>query len=311
MLFRRVTSQEGFSLIKTLLLLVVLAVIILYYLPTLGGDTFTVLNRISDRAKAVIDNLGTKLSVSKDKLAETLEKRWLKIKRTIEELIDKWNLDELSNLLSEPAGYKLTDQVLENLQKDGVPAETVRTLQPLQGQEFSTEEEFLTVVSEYIGEAQTTEHEELLTKHAMFTIKKRWEEDMTKLVGLSKSRGFDMEEVERRHDQYRAGEASWRRVETRYWEDLRQQTREAITTSIERFRTRQLGCSDFTVELRMIKEIIDQFNADTLEGYFNAKALSQELEQPRSAQFLAEVLQWLSVANVYAAPPGNDWSNDW
>jgi hypothetical protein len=47
-----------------------------------------------------------------------------------------------------------------------------------------------------------------------------------------------------------------------------------------------------------------------LEGYFEAKQLSEELQQPRSEQFLTNILKWLAAANVYSAP-GGDWSKDW
>ena len=140
-------------------------------------------------------------------------------------------------------------------------------------------------------------------------IEEEWEDDMQQLISVSRSRGFDTSRVERRFDEYQAKETSWRRVENSYWEDIREQTQQKITTSIEQFRTRPLGCSDFAVELRTIWAMGERFNEDTLEGYVDAKALSQKLQQPRSVDFLVEFLDWLAVANVY--PSHGSWNNDW
>ncbi|MDY0092750.1 MAG: hypothetical protein RBT80_08605 [Candidatus Vecturithrix sp.] len=140
-------------------------------------------------------------------------------------------------------------------------------------------------------------------------VEEAWQSDMEKLISVSRARGFDMSRVERQFDEYQAKEVSWRRVENSYWEDIRKQTQDKITTSIERFRTRSLGCSDFAVELKTIWDIEQQFNQDTLEGYIDASESADRLLQPRSVAFLEEFLEWLAVAKVY--PPSGSWTNDW
>lgn len=140
-------------------------------------------------------------------------------------------------------------------------------------------------------------------------VEEEWEGDMDKLVSISKSRGFNMSDVEQRRAQYQQGTASWKRVEREYWDEIREQTQADITKSIQRFRTRPLGCSDFTIEMRKIWDVVEKFNEDTLEGYFDAKALSLELLQPRSEQFLREFLRWLAVANIHSS--SGNWSNSW
>lgn len=241
MLCRTFTSQRGFSLVKVLLVLALLAVVLLYFLPYVSGDTLSIVNQISGKVKVVINSLISKLSGVGDKVSATLESVSTKISRTLEEWSDKWNLKKISQLIS------------------------------------GVEEE--------------------------------WEGDMQQLISISRSRGFDMSQVERRFDEYQAKDTSWRRVENRYWEDIREQTQQKITTSIEQFRTRPLGCSDFVVELRTIWDIEQQFNQDTLEGYINASESAEKLQQPRSINFLEEFLDWLAVANVYPSP--GSWNNDW
>ncbi|GAK57957.1 hypothetical protein U27_04929 [Candidatus Vecturithrix granuli] len=241
MLCRTFLSQRGFSLIRVLLALAILAVVAFYFLPYIGGDTLSILNQISGKVKVVVNALISKLSGLGSSLSGGFEGYWTKISRTLEEWADKWNLKKISQLVS------------------GVEDE--------------------------------------------------WQGDMEKLISISRSRGFDMSRVERNFDGYQAKEVSWKRVEFSYWEDIRQQTQEKIATSIERFRTRPLGCSDFVVELKTIWDIEQQFNQDTLEGYIDASESADRLQQPRSAAFLEEFLDWLAVASAY--PSSGSWSNDW
>lgn len=241
MLGRTFLSQKGFSLVKILLVLVILAVAALYFLPYIGGDTLAIVNQISGKVKVVVNALVSKLSGVGESLSLKFEGYTTKISRTLGELADKWNLKKISQLVS------------------GVEDE--------------------------------------------------WQGDMEKLISVSRSRGFDMSRVERSFDEYQAKEASWKRVENSYWEDIRTQTQDKITTSIERFRTRPLGCSDFAVELKTIWDIEQQFNQDTLEGYIDASESADRLQQPRSIAFLEEFLSWLAVANAY--PSSGSWSNDW
>lgn len=241
MMYRTCASQRGFSLVKVLLVLALLAVVVLYFLPYIGGDTLSIINQISGKVKVIINSLLSKLSGIGDKFSGTLESYSTRISRTLAEWSDRWNLKKFSKLIS------------------------------------GVEEE--------------------------------WEEDMQQLISISRSRGFDMSRVERQFDEYQARESSWRRVENTYWEHVREQTQQEIIISIEQFRTRPLGCSDFVFELRTIWEISENFNQDTLEGYIDAKQLSEKLQQPRSIAFLEEFLNWLAVANMYPFP-GN-WNDDW
>ena len=141
---------------------------------------------------------------------------------------------------------------------------------------------------------------------AISQVEDEWEIDIAKLIVAAESRGFDMSRVELKVDEYDAKKVSWKLVESTLWEDLQQQTQDKIMTSIERFRTRQLGCSDFVVELRTIWDIEQQFNED---GYFEASESADRLQQPRSAAFLEELLAWLAVASVY--PSSKDGEGDW
>ncbi len=260
--------------------------------------------------KSVVSGLTSKIGGIKDGVSESLDGIGTKVTNKIAELSDKWNLKTLSKLISEVAGYKITDESLEALRAESIPDETVTGLRSLANTEFAKESEFLNALKGHIGEEQAEEYKDILLKHATITVKDRWEEDITKLVSISKNRGFKMSKVERLQDQYMNGDASWRRVETEYWNEMREQTRTELTNSIERFRTKSLGCSDFTVEMRKIWEIQEKFNEDEFEGFVDAKTLSLELLQPRSEQFLNEFLHWLAKADIYSSPSGN-WSNNW
>jgi hypothetical protein len=120
-----------------------------------------------------------------------------------------------------------------------------------------------------------------------------WVGDMQLLIDLAKEQGYDMSEVIYLMDRYNEGTASAKRVEAEYWLQLQNQTADIIEENIERFRTRPLGCSDFTDELKKIWEIEQNFNAETLEGYFVAKYVSQQLHDPRSLEFAQDLFGWL------------------
>lgn len=138
-------------------------------------------------------------------------------------------------------------------------------------------------------------------------VKDEWQKDMQTLMGVSKSRGFDMGVVQQSYDEYEAGTKSWRRVESQYWNEMRKQTQAAIEKSFKNFLNRPVGCSDFTVELKKIWEIGEAFNEDTYDGYARAKELSEELYNPRSTDFLPLVLEWMNIAGLYMPTSNNDW----
>ncbi len=142
-------------------------------------------------------------------------------------------------------------------------------------------------------------------------VKVEWEGDMQSLIDTSRSRGFDMQSIEASYDEYTAGQRSWRRVEAGYWEAIREQTRQAIEKSFRQFLNRPVGCSDYTVELKKVWEIGNRFNEDTFEGYLEAKRLSEELYNPRSVEFMIELLSWLSKAGFYPAQAAGNWEQDW
>lgn len=121
-----------------------------------------------------------------------------------------------------------------------------------------------------------------------------WDRDMAELIALGKEYGYEMKEVVALWDLYQDGQASAKRVEAEYWKQIQEQTADAINKSIERFRNRPLGCSDFTTELTQIWTIEQRYNSETLEGYFEAKQLSQELHDPRSVDFAKEFFGWLN-----------------
>lgn len=138
-------------------------------------------------------------------------------------------------------------------------------------------------------------------------VKDEWQKDMLTLIGVSKARGFNVESIRQSYDEYEAGTKSWRRVEAQYWNEIRNQTQEAIKKSFKNFLNRPVGCSDFTVELQKVWEIGEAFNQDSYEGYALAKELSESLNNPRSMDFLPQVLHWMNCAGLYMPTAGNDW----
>jgi tetratricopeptide (TPR) repeat protein len=242
MMCRYLSSHKGLSLVKILLVLVILAGAALYFLPHVGGDTFTAINQIGDRVKGIVNNLKSKVTVLKNSLSNGLDSTSVKISRRLADLLDKLNLKKLS--------------------------EQIKGVQDA------------------------------------------WEQDMSTLLEASRNRGFRISETQRMYDEYSAGERSWRRVESFYWEDIQAQTQQAVQKSFENFLKRPIGCSDFSQELKTIWEIGERFNEDTFSGYAEAKTLSESLYNPRSVDFVAELFEWLRVGGLYAAPPGN-WKDDW
>jgi hypothetical protein len=226
MICRSFTSQRGFSLFRFLIMLVIFVLAILYFLPRIGGDTFTVINQISAQAKAVINDLISKLSG----VRATFSEEW--------------------SILGEKVSKKIGDL------KDW--------LRRIQGKGALTQ-----------------------------TRGMDWEADMQMLIELSEEQDYKMEEVRLLRDQG----ASQRRVEAEFWNQLQTQTADLISKNITRFRTRPLGCSDFTVELKKIWDIGQKFNEETFEGYLEAKKLSEELEDPRSLEFAQDVFGWIGFQN--------------
>lgn len=225
MMCRSFTSQKGFSLFKSLItllgVLLVFAILILYFLPRIGGDTFTIINQLSDKAKSIVTGLVNKITGIGAKLTPIKEK----FVRIIEDLEDRWYRYK--------SGEKFTSRAAE------------------------------------------------------------WDKDMNLLIDLARENGYNMQEVVNLRDQYEKGNASAKRVEAEFWRQIQNQTADIIIKNIERFRTRPLGCSDFTDELKKIWEISQKFNQETLEDYFEAKSLSEELDNPRSLEFTQDIFGWL------------------
>jgi hypothetical protein len=63
-------------------------------------------------------------------------------------------------------GYQITDQVLEDLQSDGVPQPVLDSLTELKDKQFERENDFLDAVRNKIGEPETEAHRALLLKYA-------------------------------------------------------------------------------------------------------------------------------------------------
>ncbi len=230
MMCRSFSSQRGFSLVRIVLVLVVLVLAILYFLPYIGGDAFTVINQLSSKAKSVINGLVAKVTGIGKTLSEKWEPLKERISRKIEDIKDWW--------------YRYRHK------------------------------------------------EEPTTSRAL-----AWDQDMAELIKLAQEQGYDMKEVIALRDRYEEGTASSRRVEAEFWIQLQNQTADAINKNISRFRKRPLGCSDFTVELKKIWDIGQKFNEETLEGYFEAKRLSEELHDPRSMEFAQDIFGWLGFQN--------------
>ncbi len=64
------------------------------------------------------------------------------------------------------AGFKITEQSLENLKTEGVPDDVLKKLQILKNQKVTGEEEFLGVLRGTIGDEQTDRFKSLILKHA-------------------------------------------------------------------------------------------------------------------------------------------------
>ncbi|PID56740.1 hypothetical protein CSB45_09870 [candidate division KSB3 bacterium] len=242
MMCRSLRSHNGFSLVKILLLFVMFALAILYYLPHINGTTLTVVNQIGDRVKGVVNDLKSKVILIKHSFSNSLDSLHVKVSRKLADLLDKLNLKKLSKQIK--------------------------------------------------------------------GVQDAWERDMSTLLEASRSRGFNVSEMQKMYDEYNAGERSWRRVESFYWDDMQAQTQKAVQKSFEHFLERPIGCSDFSQELKTIWEIGERFNEGSFSGYTEAKALSDTLYNPRSVDFVTELFEWLRVAGLYASPPG-DWRNDW
>lgn len=89
MMCRRFDSQKGFSLIRFILLLVILgaaALIVLSFLPRVGGGTFDVINQISSKAKNVVSGITSRIAALPSKLEPLAEK----IEFLIAEIKDRW-----------------------------------------------------------------------------------------------------------------------------------------------------------------------------------------------------------------------------
>jgi glucose/mannose transport system permease protein len=83
------------------------------------------------------------------------------------------------------ANYKITEQALDNLKKDGVPDPILEKLQPLLTQEAVRRNEFLTNITDQLGEDDTTNYQDAILKQAynaqpliqfitLFTNEPRW-----------------------------------------------------------------------------------------------------------------------------------------
>ncbi len=242
MMCRYVRSQRGFSLIKILLSLIIAVAVVLYFLPYLsGGNSFSVVNELSAKARGIGSVLTSRVQLLTAKMSNSLEGTTTKISRKLEALLDKLNFKKLATQIAE--------------------------------------------------------------------VREEWETDMTTLIEASKSRGFDMGQVQQSFDEYNAEERSWKRVESLYWSDLRSQTQQEIEKSFQHFLTQPVGCSDYTVEFKTILSIGNYFNEDTFEGYSKAKELSGDLYNPRSLSFVKDLFEWFRIAGIYT--PAGDWKDDW
>lgn len=227
-------AQKGFSLIKFVIVLVILALFglaILSFLPRIGGTSFDVINQIASKARSVMSGLRQSIK----SIGARLEPYQERLSRKLEDLGDWWYR------------YKHKDEMNTEVAKS-------RALS--------------------------------------------WAQDMQFLIDLAKEQGYNMTPVLLLFDQYEQGTASSRRVEAEFWAQLQNQTAISIEKNIARFRNRPLGCSDFTDELKKIWEIEQNFNAETLEGYFVAKYISNELHDPRSTEFAQDLFGWLGYQNV-------------
>lgn len=245
MMVSRLSAQKGFSLIRLVVFLVILAVFglaILSFLPRIGGSSFDVVNQITSKAQSVMSGLTQKVSGVFTSIGDKLRPVGEGLSRKIEDLSDWWYC------------YKNPERC---------------------------------------GTEDISNFGEFARKRAL-----TWAQDMNLLIDLAEEQNYDMSEVKTLLDRYEQGEASSRRVEAEFWSQLQNQTATSIENNIERFRNRPLGCSDFTVELKRIWEIEQNFNAESLEGYFVAKYLSNELHDPRSTEFAQELFGWMGYDNT-------------
>ncbi len=137
-----------------------------------------------------------------------------------------------------------------------------------------------------------------------------WATDMQTLISVVRPH-FGVPETLNLLSKYQAQETTAVRVESKFWEEIKDAAGQHIVDSIKQLQNRTLGCGNFTLEFRKIKEINDVFNQETLEGYVKSKELSDELRKPDSVQFITNLLDWLAAAKAYSAPDNNSWDNDW
>ncbi len=96
---RYVASQKGFSLVKMLVALLVVAGIALYFMPQIGGDTFTVINQLSDRAKGIGNLLGSKFRLLTNTIGATTEGLSVRFSDQLAGILDKLHLKGLAKEL--------------------------------------------------------------------------------------------------------------------------------------------------------------------------------------------------------------------
>jgi hypothetical protein len=64
------------------------------------------------------------------------------------------------------SSFILTEQALDDLRKEGLPAEILKKLEPLRGKKFATEDEFLAAVRQELWDDQTAVHDKQILQHA-------------------------------------------------------------------------------------------------------------------------------------------------
>jgi len=78
-----------------------------------------------------------------------------------------WSHSENKKIEGKEAGFKITEQSLENLKSEGVPVDVLEKLQSLKNQEFIGEKDFLDKLEETIGDEQTAMFKSSILKHAL------------------------------------------------------------------------------------------------------------------------------------------------
>ncbi len=63
------------------------------------------------------------------------------------------------------ASFKFTKQSLRNLRNKGIPDETLKSLEPLEDQEFTKENEFLKNIEKQVGQEQSVRYKKLILKY--------------------------------------------------------------------------------------------------------------------------------------------------